>query len=386
MTEYPELETSLPEDFLKLRIAYVHDWLTGMRGGEKVLNELIELFGPRDLYTLVHARGKLSPQIESCRIQTSFLQKLPFCPNRHQIWLPLYSRAIESFDLSRYDLVISTSHCVAQGTLTPANTLHWCYVHTPVRYAWDMWPEYESSLPYPARPIWREMMHRQRLWDCLAGRRPDHLVANSAYVASRIHKHWGREAEVIHPPVEMNRFECGDTREDYYFVLSALVPYKRVDLAIEACKKLKRRLVIAGKGPEEKRLKALALGTKTEFLGRAKDAEIQKHYQTARAFLFPGLEDFGITPLEAMASGTPVVAYGSGGALETVKNEVSGVHFFRQEVDSMIEAMLRIEELSLDREHLRAHADRFSKNWFRRHVVRSVLKKWQEHEARIRGL
>jgi glycosyltransferase involved in cell wall biosynthesis len=337
-----------------LRAVLVHDWLTGMRGGEKVLEAFCNLFPAAPIFTLLHLPGKVSPFIESHPIHTSFLQRMPLAAKRYRHYLPLFPRAVRSLELPGADLVLSSSHCVAKGVKVPPGAVHVSYVHTPMRYVWDMYDAYfgpgRGGLARWVMPFFRGGLQR---WDVRTAASVDHFIANSAHVAERIKRHYGREAEVIHPPVEAKRFAPVEEPEDYYLVLSALAPYKRVDLAVEACSKLGYRLKVVGVGTEEARLKEMA-GPTVEFLGWQPDEALPELYAKARAFIFPGEEDFGITPLESMASGRPVVAYGKGGALETVVTAgessgrpATGCFFYEQKADALITA-LRDMESELD--------------------------------------
>lgn len=351
-----------------MSVVLVHDWLTGMRGGEKVLEAFCGLFPDAPIYTLLHLTGKVSPLLESHPIRTSFLQRMPLAATRYRHYLPLFPRAAESLELPQTDLVLSSSHCVAKGVKVPPGAVHVSYVHTPMRYVWDMYDAYfgpgKGGLARWVMPLFRDGLQK---WDVRTAGSVDHFIANSAHVAERIQRHYGREATVIHPPVEAGRFAPVDEPEDYYLVLSALVPYKRVDLAVKACTALGYRLKVAGTGPEEARLKELA-GPKVEFLGWQPDEALPELYAKARAFIFPGEEDFGITPLESMAAGRPVVAYGKGGALETVVaagdqsgRPATGCFFYEQTEDALIGALQGLEsELdSFAPQALAGHAARF---------------------------
>jgi glycosyltransferase involved in cell wall biosynthesis len=351
-----------------LRAVLVHDWLTGMRGGEKVLEAFCNLFPDAPIYTLLHLAGKVSPLIESHPIRTSFLQRLPLAATRYRHYLPLFPRAAESLTLPECDLVLSSSHCVAKGVKVPPGAVHVSYVHTPMRYVWDMYEAYfgpgKGGLARWVMPLFRGGLQK---WDVRTSRTVDHFIANSAHVAERIKRHYGREAAVIHPPVEAERFVPVDEPDDYYLVLSALAPYKRVDLAVRACTRLGCRLKVAGTGPEETRLKEMA-GPTVEFLGWQPDEALPELYAKARAFIFPGEEDFGITPLESMASGRPVVAFGKGGALETVVEAgdksglpATGCFFYEQTEEALIAALQELEaELdSFDPKALAGHAAGF---------------------------
>ncbi len=352
-----------------------------MRGGENVLEQMIQVLGPRDLYTLVSIEDKLSDTIRSCNIIPSFLNKLPFAKAKHQLFLPLFPMAIESFDFSEYDLVISTSHCVARGAITRSHTFHFSYLHTPVRYAWDFSKVYQASLKprWLIDLVWPVFMHYLRIWDIAAVPRVDHYTCNARNVARRIKKIYDRESEVIYPPVDTDRFTIGDTREDYFFILAALVPYKRVDLAVKACVELGVPLKLAGIGPEESNLRELAGSGNVEFLGRVGHDEAVDLYRKASGFLFPGEEDFGITPLEAQACGTPVVAYARGGALETVVDQRTGVHFNEQTVESMKAAITKCQSMEFDPSVLRSHALTFDNECFRQRFAESICTSYQNY-------
>lgn len=332
-----------------MRVALVHDWLTGMRGGERCLEVFCELFPDADLFTLVHVPGSVSPTIEKRRVVSSFIQALPFASSRYRTYLPLFTRAVERLDLSGYDRVISISHCVAKGARPPAGAEHLCYCLTPVRYAWDMKEAYFGDLAGPKRWLVEGVLSRLRRWDAGTTDRVTRFYAISRYVGLRIRRYYGRGSEVIYPPVDCARFPVSRAAGEFDLVVSALVPYKRVDLAVAAATRLKRRLLVVGTGPEERALRAMA-GPAVEFLGWRSDAEIAGLYARCRAFLFPGEEDFGITPLEAMASGRPVVAFARGGCLETVVGlddtggrAPTGVFFGNQTVDSLCAALERLE-------------------------------------------
>ncbi|MCZ7586581.1 MAG: glycosyltransferase [Deltaproteobacteria bacterium] len=351
------------------RVAIVHDWLTGMRGGEKVLEVMCELWPDADLFTLLHVPDRLSPSIERMRIRTSFVQDLPNAPSWYRYYLPFFPSAIESFDFSEYDLVISSSHCVAKGARVRPGATHVSYVHTPMRYVWDMYDEYfgPQRVKYAAiRAAIGVVAERLRRWDVRTVDRVTHYTCNSAYVAERIKRIYGRDARVIHPPVDIERFEPAETIGDYYLVLSAMAPYKRVDLAIEAAARGGFKLKVAGIGEDEKRMRAHAPAN-VEFLGWVSDDEKAELYAHCRAFIFPGEEDFGITPLEAQAAGRPVIAYAKGGALETVigaypgekcPRDATGVFFREQTVEALIDAVRYCEE----------HMDRFDPEDLRRHA------------------
>ena len=292
-----------------MKVAIIHDWLTGMRGGERCLEIFCELFPEADLYTLLHIPGSVSPIIERMAIKTSFIQNLPFSKKGYRKYLPLFPMAIESFNLKGYDLILSCSHCVAKGIIPSPDTLHVSYVLTPMRYAWDMYGEYFGENRNRMIPFF---IHYLRMWDVTSSQRVDHFLCISKHVENRIKKFYRREAEVIHPPVEIKRFRLQRRKEDFFLIVSSFAPYKRIDLAIEAFNRLGYPLKIIGSGPEEKRLRAMARSN-IEFLGWLPDEGVAECYSKCRALIFPGEEDFGIVPLEAMACGKPVIAYGRGG-------------------------------------------------------------------------
>jgi glycosyltransferase involved in cell wall biosynthesis len=301
------------------RVALVHDWLTGMRGGERCLEALCDLFPDADLFTLLHVRGSVSEMIERRRIHTSAIQSLPFVKRRYRHYLPFFPWAIERFKLDGFDLILSGSHCVAKGVKAPPGALHIAYIYTPMRYVWDLQEAYVGAgrMGPLSRALLRAVAGRLRRWDLEANDRVDHFVAISRHVAGRIWRHYGREAEVIYPPVQTARFRIAVRTDDYYLLAGAFAPYKRLDLAVTAFNRLGRRVVIVGDGQEGGRLRRMA-GPTIEFLGWRPDDEVAELLAHCRALVFPGEEDFGILPVEAMACGRPVIAYGKGGVTETV--------------------------------------------------------------------
>jgi glycosyltransferase involved in cell wall biosynthesis len=365
-----------------LKVALVHDWLTGMRGGEKVLEVFCELFPAATLVTLLHNKGSVSGIIERHHIVTSFIDRLPLKSKRYRNYLPLFPRAIESMDFSGYDLILSSSHAVAKGAQPAPGALHVCYCHTPMRYVWELYDDYFG--PARAGILTRAAMSMVapglRAWDMRSSARVHHFVANSRNVAGRIRQYYKRPADVIYPPVNVDQFSISTTDGGYYLVVSALVPYKRVDLAILAAQELGVRLLIVGTGPETQRLQSIA-GPTVDFLGWQSDAELSKLYSGCRALIFPGIEDFGIVPLEAMASGKPVVAFAAGGALETVVEGSecpTGVFFKEQTVASLKEAMRKASEIQFDPQGIRMHASRFDRSVFKENLRKYIEEKSAE--------
>lgn len=355
-----------------LKVALAHDWLTNLGGGERVLLQLHHLFPDAPIYTSVFAPEKL-PEFNGLDVRTSFLQHWPLANKKHQLFPTLRTEAFESFDFSGYDLVISSSSAEAKGIITNPSTIHISYLHTPTRYYWSGYHNYMAHPGFGAlSPIIRWTMPRlvskMREWDFAAAQRPDYLLANSNYVAARVEKYYRRPAEVIYPPVEIARFDSTQSKDDYFLVVSRLIPYKQVDLAIQACNKLKRRLLIAGDGTEREKLEKLA-GPTVKFLGRVSDQEVSDLLAKAAAFIFTPEEDFGIAPVEAMASGCPVIAYGKGGALESVVAAQTGVFFNEPTVESLVQAINRFDAMEFDTKKLRARAEQFSNERFRKEVA-----------------
>ncbi|MFQ5457059.1 MAG: glycosyltransferase [Myxococcota bacterium] len=358
-----------------MRVALVHDWLTGMRGGEAVLEEICRLYPEAPIYTLLHVKGSVSAAIESHPVCTSFVQRLPLARGRYRSYLPLFPAAIERFDLSAFDLVISTSHCVAKGVIPRPGALHLCYCHTPMRYVWDQYDQYWGREMAPAwqRGAIALIAPRLRRWDTGTASRVSVFAANSRNVARRIARHYDREAEVIYPPVETGAFRPSpEGPGDYFLVVSAFAPYKRVDLAVEAFNRIGYPLKIVGTGQTESRLRAMA-GPNVALLGWQDREELASLYARCRALIFPGEEDFGIVPVEAMAAGRPVIALGRGGARETVippgdpsGRPPTGVFFSEQTAEDLIDAIVRFEsaERHFDPERIREHAGAFDRSVF----------------------
>lgn len=362
-----------------MRVIFSHDWLNGMRGGEKCLESLIRLYPNCQIRTLLAQPAKLSDILRSKPIRTSFVQKIPGGVERYKWFLPLFPAAIRSLDPrpGECDLVISTSHCVAKGMRAPKNVRHICYCFTPMRYAWLFFDEYFGDFSPLLKPLVKAVLAWLRAWDRSASRHVTDFIAISEHVRKRIQKFYGRDAAVIYPPADLDFYTpapgAGNARDDFYLLVSALVPYKRADLAVEACKRLGRRLVVIGSGPELERLKALG-GPAIEFKGWADNADIRDHYRRCRALIFPGEEDYGIVPVEAQGCGAPVIAFGAGGALETVRDGVSGLFFDQQTVEGLTAAIRKSEAAAWDPAAIRANAERFGEPRFRAEFERYVKK------------
>jgi glycosyltransferase involved in cell wall biosynthesis len=336
-----------------LRVAIVHYWLLAYAGAEKVIAALLEVFPQADLFVLV-ADEKIAARFAPHRVTTSFLQRLPGSRRFHRHLLPLNPFALEQFDLRGYDVVISIESGPAKGVITSPSTCHINYCNSPMRYIWDMYHEYANGKEMRGltRLIFKAVAHYMRMWDLASASRVDYFIANSNYIAGRIRKFYRRDSAVIHPPVDVAAGYLADRTEDYYLVVGRLVDYKRVDLAVEACNRLKRRLRVVGMGPQYRRLKKLA-GPSIEFLGNLPEAQKNEQYARCRAVLFPAEEDFGIVPVEAHSFGRPVIAFGRGGALETVRgpfageetidSSCDGIFFAEQTADSLVDAMLVFE-------------------------------------------
>lgn len=351
-----------------MRIALVHDYLNQYGGAERVLEELHALFPTAPIYTSMYAPERMPAIYRTFDIRTSFMQRLPGVTSHHQAYLPFYPLAFESFDLSGYDVVISNSSAWCKGIVTPPETVHICYCLTPMRFAWRYHDYVERErLGRLARFGLPAVITALRVWDVTSARRVDHFIAISRAVAARIRKYYGRDATVIYPPVDTERFATTRPPGDYYLIVSRLIPYKRVDLAVEAFNQLGLPLKIAGDGRDRAALAARARPN-VEFLGRVSDRDVVELIQGCRGFLFPGEEDFGIAPVEAQAAGRPVVAYGAGGALDTVVDGVTGVHFQRQTVEDLVAAVRRLENLALDPERIAQHARTFDTAVFRREL------------------
>ena len=360
-----------------MKVALVHEWLTTLGGSERVVLALSRLFPGAPVYVSRFRRGQLPVDFDRMDIRTTFLDRWPL---PHQALLPLMPLAFEQLDLREFDLVISSSHACAKGVLTRPDALHISYCHTPMRYAWDLEAEYRQSLPAVVRPLSSWLLHRMRLWDFAAAQRVDRFIANSATVAGRIARWYRRPADILHPPVDVERFAIAPVAEDPCLVVSRLVPYKRIDAAIAAFNHLGLPLDIIGDGPLYRQLSRQA-GPTIRFLGHASDAEVARRMATARAVIFPGIEDFGIVPVEAMAAGRPVVALRAGGALETVIEGKTGLFFDKGSPQALAAAVRQALDRAWDSEGIRAHALRFDERTFHRGFVRIARDAFQLHQA-----
>lgn len=382
--------------FEAVRVAIVHYWFTGYAGGERVVEALGELFPQADFFALLAPAAPDMKFLRGRKLTTSFLGRIPGAGRWYRHFLPLYPIALEHLDLSNYDLVVSSESGPAKGVITSPRTCHVCYCHSPMRYIWDMFHQSRKSMNPFTRAIFSATAHYMRLWDFATAARVDHFVANSEYVAARIRKFYRRESTVIHPPTDVASGYISSQVDDYYLVVSRFVPYKRVDLAIAACNNLHRRLRIVGTGPEYKSLKRMA-GPTIEFLGQLDEPSLHEIYAHSRALLFPGEEDFGMVPVEVQSHGRPVIAYGQGGALETVLDGSGGEHSFdtstglffqNPTTESLCDAICRFErvEEQFRPEFIRQSVERFSLERFRTEFgsfVRDKLERFTQPAKRL---
>lgn len=352
-----------------MRVALIHYWLTNMRGGERVLEALCEMFPQATIFTHVVDRSKLSATLNGHEIKTTFISKFPFATSQYQKLLPFMPRALEEIDLSDFDLVISSESGPAKGVVTRPDAFHLCYCHSPMRYIWDLYPHYLDSAGFLARQVFPGIAHRLRTWDVTSAARVDQFAANSNFVKRRIEKFYRRDSAVIHPPVAVEEFARARVERpaDYYLAAGELVGYKRFDLVVDAFSKLGLPLMVIGDGEQKKDLQRRA-GTSVEFLGRVDFTELKRRFGECKALVFPGEEDFGIVPVEVMATGRPVIAYGRGGALDTVVDGETGILFDSQIVDSLIDAVSRFEKMSFDSDAIYKHATGFSGDVFKDNI------------------
>jgi glycosyltransferase involved in cell wall biosynthesis len=351
-----------------MKVAIIHDYLNQYGGAERVLECFMDLFPDAPVFTIIADLSRMPIRFQNVDIRTSFVQSIPFSKRHYKKLISFFPLAVEQFDLRKYDLILSTSSAFAKGVITNPYQKHVCYCHTPMRYVWDLYHQY---LEENKNPIYRLMLpltlHKIRLWDQLSSQRVDYFIANAQNIANRIRKYYGRESIVIHPPVQLNQFNLAEKIGDYYLIVSRLLPYKRIDIVIEAFNQLKLPLIIIGDGYDRKRLESLA-GKTVTFLGYQSDETIAEYYSGCLAFIMAGEEDFGITPLEAQASGRPVIAYGKGGALETVKPFETGLFFNEQTPASIIEVLSNFDSHSFNPITIREHASNFSQGQFKARI------------------
>lgn len=365
-----------------MKIALVHDYLVNMGGSEKVLEQLLELYPEAPVYTAVYKPEAVSARINEAKICTSFLQNFPRSREKWQRYLPLMPTAFERFDLSRYDLVISSSHACAKGVLVRPDACHICYCHTPMRYAWSAYEQYREASRGFSRLLFPFVVKYLRSWDKKSSERVNYFICNSTAVKERIAKYYQREAEVIPPPVDTSFFTPQGKKEDFYLMVSRFMPYKRVDLAVDAFNELGKPLVLIGAtvgyGRWERELRKRAKPN-IIFAGMVSDEELREYLRRAKAFIFPAEEDFGITAVEAEACSTPVVAYKAGGALDIVEEGVTGVFFHKQNPRNLAEAVMNLEALNFDGKAIRASAERFSNDVFKANIKTFIDEKLREH-------
>ncbi len=352
-----------------MKVAIIHYWLVGMRGGEKVIEALCDMYPQADIYTHVYVPEMMSEKIRAHRIFPTFINALPRAPRMYKTYLPLMPLALEQLDLRDYDLIISSESGPAKGVIVPAHAVHVCYCHTPMRYIWNMYQDYRKSAGFVARMLMPPLTHYLRMWDVTSAARVDSFVANSTTVASRIHRYYGADSVVIHPPVDTSAFASVTPSElgDFYLMAGELVSYKRPDLAVRAFNEMKRKLVVIGGGEMLEELRRIA-EPHVSILGPQPFDVLKSHYARCRALIFPGEEDFGMVPVEAMASGRPVIAFGRGGATETVRDGVTGVFFDEQSTEAIISAVQKLAEMPIDSLKIVEHAQQFGRDPFLRQM------------------
>jgi len=370
-----------------MKMAIVHDSLAnagGAGGAEWVLAVLHELFPDAPIYTTVFNPKKMPCDFQKMDIRTSFVQRLPFAPTKYKLYLPLMPTAVEQFDLTDYDVVLSCNHSVAKGVITRPETAHICYCYTPLRYAWEFYHEYLEREDFNRllKMLIPFAVNYMRQWDVVSANRVDHYASISHNVSKRIFKHYRRESKVIYPPVDTSRFQIGNQVDDFFLIVSRMVAYKRIDIAVEAFNELKLPLVIIGDGVERARLERMARSN-ILFLGRQPDETVKEYYRRCRAFIFTAEEDFGITALEAQASGRPVVAYGAGGALETVINGVTGRFFYEQTPQALAEAVKDFNPDQFNPHEIRKHALQFDRKVFEKKITAFIQEKYLEHQEEL---
>ena len=367
-----------------MKKALIHDWFSTYAGAEKCVESFTDIWDDFEIYSLIDfLKGADRDKIlKGKRAHTSFIQKLPFAKDKYRNYLPLFPLAIEQFDLSGYDVVLSSSHAVAKGVLTHSNQLHIAYVHTPIRYAWDLYHQYlrESGLDRGLKGVLAKyFLHKIRLWDASTANRVDHYVANSRYIARRIKKTYSKPSDVIYPPVDVDKFTLREAKEEFYLTASRMVPYKKIDLIVEAFSQTDKKLLVIGDGPDMAKIKSKA-GKNVELLGFASDETMADLMGRAKAFVFAAEEDFGITPVEAQACGTPVICFGRGGARETVLDGESGLYFMEQNAKELLAAVAKFEQNydKFEPIKIRENSLKFSRARFESEIKSYVEKKYEE--------
>ncbi|MDG6894868.1 glycosyltransferase family 4 protein [Volucribacter amazonae] len=366
-----------------MKKALIHDWFSTFGGAEKCIENITNIWNDFDIYSLIDFLDDNNREIilKGKRANTSFIQKLPKAKDKYRNYLPLFPFAIEQFNLENYDVILSSSHCVAKGVLTHANQLHISYVHTPVRYAWDLYFRYleESGLQKGIKGLLAKyFLHKLRIWDQSTINRVDHYIANSYYIAKRIEKIYSRKSDVIYPPVDINKFQLNSNKEDFYLTASRLVPYKKIDLIVETFSHTNKKLIVIGAGPDMDKIKAKA-SKNIEILGYQPDSVLIDFMSKAKAFVFAAEEDFGIIPVEAQACGTPVICFNKGGARETVINNQTGIYFEQQNISSLAEAINKFEQRQekFDPNFIRENSLRFSAERFEKEIKEYIENKYE---------
>ncbi len=372
---------------MMIKKALICDWLNVYAGAERCVESFTNIWADFEIYSLIDFLNDTDRYgiLKNKYAHTSFIQNLPFAKSRYRDYLPLFPYAIENFNLSEYDLILSSSHAVAKGVLTHSDQLHISYVHTPIRYAWDLYFEYlkNSGLNSGLKGFFAKyFLHKIRIWDLISTNRVDYFIANSRYIASRIKKIYGRASDVIYPPVDTDKFEAKENKDEFYLTVSRLVPYKKVDVIVEAFSQINRKLVLIGDGPDMDKIKSKAKKN-IEILGYQSNETIKHMMQNAKAFIFAAKEDFGIAPVEAQACGTPVICYGNGGVRETVIDNVSGVYFYEQSVESLLGALDKFEHNvdKFDPSFIRRNSLRFSRKRFEEEIKTYIEHKFNEFKA-----
>jgi len=370
-------------DLNKVKIALVFDWMTNTGGAEKVNYILHEIFPNADIFTSIYDEKAL-PEFKNANIKTSFIQKIPLAKSKHQLFLSLMPYAYELFNLNDYDIVISSSHSCSKGVITKPETLHISYCHSPMRYAWDNWHNYvhEYKMNWLFKFFGKIALHKIRMWDFLSSKRVDHFIANSNTSKKRIQKYYNRKSDVVYPSINTQNFK-NEKSEDYFLAIGRLTSYKKFDLIVDAFNKSGHKIKIAGTGIQFEELKKKAKDN-IEMLGFVSDEELKNLYSKSKALIFPQLEDFGITPLEAMASGKPIIAYKKGGALDSIKENLTGIFFEEQSIESLnagVEKFLE-NESKFKTDEIINHAKKFDNKVFKEEILKIVKEKWAEHSKK----